>query len=213
VWGFLPLLIVSMLFLATSIPGCNKNKKYLLDGGHMIKNDHEVYWEAKHFPIVVFVDENMPGHAILGVYEAVEAWNVAVGARVFDLVPINFLERLPQGCGWIAAVYKDISNDGKWRGVQKEGTSKLCVGEVAIRPGTPWVYSGKLYTHELGHGLGLAHDHGDKRSIMHPTVFSDYPQYVMPDDVASVKQMMTANFNPMEYTLKSRLEKALLGLN
>ena len=213
VWRGLPFFIVASLLLAASIPGCHKNRKQLLDGGHLVRNDHEVYWEAKYFPIEVFVDTTMPNFAILGVYEAVSVWNGAIGKPVFVISPVDFMEELPRGCGWIAAVYKEIHTDGLWRGIQKEGTSQLCMGEVSINEGSPWVYTGKLYTHELGHGLGLAHDPGDKRSIMHQTVYSDYPQYVMPDDVASVRKMMDNTFSPMSYSVKVRIEQFLLGMN
>lgn len=212
VWAALPFCISSILLLAALVPGCHKTDKALLDGGQRVKNNYEVYWEAKYFPLSVFVDKSMPDHVILGVYEAVEDWNTAAGIPVFVPILVDFMERLPEGCGWIAAVYKDIETDGLWRGVEKPGTSKLCAGEVILDYGVLVGHSAKLYTHELGHALGLAHDPGDKRSIMHPIVYSDYPQYIMPDDMVSVKEMVVGQFRPMKHSLKARIDRFLADL-
>lgn len=127
-------------------------------------------------------------------------------------VLVDFLEELPSGCGWIAAVEKPLDTDGLWRGVEKPGTGKLCAGEVSLNVGTLHAYSAKLWIHELGHSLGLAHDYGDRRSIMYPVVYSDSPQYVMPDDAVSVRTMVTGEFVPMDADLKRRLYEFLEAL-
>jgi len=212
VCGLLPLLIVSMLFLATSVPGCIKNRNLPLDGGHLITNDQEVHWEPEYFPLPVLIDKNMPVHLIEGVYTAINVWNISTGVAVFEPVLVDPLQSLPADCGWIAAVERPLDNDGLWTSLEKPGTGQLCAGEVALSVGTLHKYSAKLWMHELGHGLGLAHDHGDRRSIMYPTVYSDSPQYIMPDDAVSVRSMVLGSFVPMSAGLKSRLYKFLEAL-
>jgi len=212
VWGLLPLLIVSMLFLATSVPGCIKNRNLPLDGGHLITNDQEVHWESHYFPIPVLIDKDMPDNLIEGMFVAIKVWNTSTGVAVFEPVLVDFIEALPSDCGWIAAVQRPLNNSGLWTGVEKHSTGKLCAGEVALGVGALHKYSAKLWIHELGHGLGLAHDHGDRRSIMHPTVYSDSPQYIMPDDAVSVRSMVLGSFVPMSADLKTRLYEFLEAL-
>jgi hypothetical protein len=189
-----------------------KRNKASLDGGHLIRNDQETHWEPEYFPLTVFVDKNMPDHLIVGMYDAINAWNVSTGVSVFEPVLMDFDLDLPRDCGWVAAVQKPLKTAGKWRGVEKPGTGKLCAGEVSLDVGTIHKFSAKLWIHELGHSLGLAHDHGDNRSIMYPTVFSDSPQYIMPDDAVSVRTMVLGTFVPMDADLKSQLYKYLEAL-
>jgi hypothetical protein len=177
----------------------------------MIKNSQEAYWESKYFPLPVYVDKNMPNHIIVGIYEATDVWNTRTGVNVFTPILVDFMEELPSGCGWLAAVQQTYDNDkdGYWRGIEKPGSSSICLGEVSIRHGTVHAYAAKLWIHELGHALGLAHDHGDRRSIMYPTVYSDFPQYVMPDDASSVRTMVLGTFVPMNADLKMALYRFL----
>lgn len=210
----LPFCLSSLLLTVVLIPGCLKKANTPLDGGHLILNDQETHWVASDFPLVLLVDKNMPDHIIKGIYMAASVWNIRTGVGVFAPVLMDFMEELPSGCGWIAAVEKeyDDDKDGLWRAVEKPGTSQLCAGEVSLRVGITHAFSAKLWIHELGHSLGLAHDHGDRRSIMHPTVYSDVPQYIMPDDAASVHSMVVGTFIPMSASLKSRLHRFLWEL-
>lgn len=204
---------MSTLFLvAVLVPGCMKNQKSALDGGRLTANSYEAYWEAKYFPLPVFIDTNMPNHLIVGIYDAINTWNSHVGVHVFTPVPANLQEELPKGCGWIAAVEKELPTSGLWRAVEKPGTSSFCAGEVSLDVGIIHGNSSKLWIHELGHSLGLAHDHGDKRSIMHPTVFSDYPQYLMPDDLASVRNMVNGYFQPLPASVRAEINEFLSDL-
>ena len=204
---------MSTLFLvAVLIPGCMKNQKNALDGGRLIRNSYETYWEAQYFPLPVFIDRNMPDHLIVGMYDAINTWNINTGVHVFTPVPVDLLEELPKGCGWVAAIEKDIPTSGLWRAVEKPGTSSLCAGEVSLDVGIIQGTSAKLWAHELGHALGLAHDHGDKRSIMYPIVFSDYPQYLMPDDLASVRNMVNGYFQPLPASVRLEINKFLSHL-
>ena len=66
--------------------------------------------------------------------------------------------------------------------------------------------------HELGHGFGLAHDHGDRRSIMYPIVYTDFPQYIMPDDARSVMGMSFGLFAPMSHDVRNQLNRLLADL-
>lgn len=211
-WGLLPFLIVSMLFLATSVPGCIKKHNPPLDGGHLITNNQEVHWEPQYFPLPVLIDSSMPGNRIDGMYAAIKVWNTSTGVTVFAPVLVDPSQSLPSGCGWISAVQRPLNTSGLWTSVEKPGTSKLCAGEVALDVDALHKSSQKLWIHELGHGLGLAHDHGDRRSIMYPTVYSDAPQYIMPDDAVSVRSMVLGYFVPMSADLKSRLYKFLEAL-
>jgi hypothetical protein len=70
----------------------------------------------------------------------------------------------------------------------------------------------KLFMHEIGHAFGLAHDHGDKRSIMYPTVYTDYPQYIMPDDARAVLGMSAGIFSPLSQDTRAELNQILMDL-
>jgi hypothetical protein len=190
-----------------------KNHNPPLDGGHLIANDQETHWEPEYFPLPVLIDKNMPDHLMEGMYTAINVWNISTGVAVFEPVLVDPLQPLPSDCGWIAAVERPLEDkDGLWTGLEKPGTGQLCAGEVALSVGTLHAFSAKLWMHELGHGLGLAHDHGDRRSIMYPTVYSDSPQYIMPDDAVSVRAMVLGTFVPMSADLKTRLYEFLEAL-
>lgn len=213
IWRAFPFCISAVLLLAVAVPGCLKTKTLALDGGHLIKNDYESYWEAKYFPLVVYVDTDAPEHVIQGIKDAVTMWNFRVGTEVLFADEVNFSDYIPTGCGWIAATQVDEqANDGLWRGVYKEGTSKICHGQVSIRNGVNDLNVTKLFMHELGHAFGLAHDHGDRRSIMYPVVYTDFPQYIMPDDARSVLGMSVGIFSPMERDVRDKLNRILADL-
>lgn len=184
-----------------------------LDGGHLIKNDQETHWESEYFPIMILVDQDMPLNLVEGIFIAAESWNISTGSSVFEPVLVDLRQPLPAQCGWVAAVQRPLENkDGLWTGLEKPGTGKLCAGEVALDVDDLHEFSAKLWIHELGHSLGLAHDHGDRRSIMYPIVYSDAPQYIMPDDAVSVRTMVLGTFVPMSATLKSQLYRFLEAL-
>ena len=195
------------------VPGCLRTKTLALDGGHLIKNDHESYWEPQYFPIVVYVDSNSPEKVNNGVRDAVTMWNFRTGVDVLVVDEVDFSKHLPEGCGWIAATQiPDQANSGQWKGTYKEGTSKICHGWVSVQDGVRDQNITKLFMHELGHGFGLAHDHGDRRSIMYPIVYTDFPQYIMPDDARSVMGMSFGLFAPMSHDVRNQLNRLLADL-
>lgn len=213
IWRAFPFCISAVLLSMVLVPGCLKTKQHALDGGHLIKNDYESYWEAKYFPLVVFVDTAAPEHVIQGIKDAVTMWNFRVGIDVLVADEVDFSDYIPSGCGWIAATQvDDQANDGLWRGVYKDGTSKICHGQVSIRNGVNDLNVTRLFMHEFGHGFGLAHDHGDRRSIMYPVVYTDFPQYIMPDDARSVLGMSMGIFSPMSQDVRSQLNRFLADL-
>jgi hypothetical protein len=213
IWRAFPFFLSSVLLLAAIVPGCLKTKTLLLDGGHLIKNDHESYWEARYFPLAVYIDASAPEYVIQGVKDAVTMWNFRVGTNVLSSIEMNFLEDLPKGCGWIAAVQvTEQGSAGLWRGVYKDGTSKMCNGQVSVRNGVNDHNITKLFMHEIGHAFGLAHDQGDRRSIMYPTVYTDFPQYIMPDDARAVLGMSAGIFAPLSRDTRAQLNRFLVEL-
>ena len=212
IWRAFPFCISALLLIAVIVPGCLKRHNVALDGGNTIKHDYESYWEPRYFPLLVHVDNTMPIETISSVNRAIDAWNYRAGATILVPISVDFDESLPSGCGWIAAVQKELDTSGLWRGIYKPGTSKMCHGEVSVRPEIRKSNMTKLWMHELGHALGLAHDHGDRRSIMYPVVYTDFPQYIMPDDAISVLQMSLGVFSPMEATTRAKLNRFLADL-
>ena len=213
IWRALPFCISAVFLTMVLIPGCLRNKKTALDGGQLIKNEYESYWEAKYFPLTVYIDAGSPEYVIQGAKDAITMWNFRVGTDVLSFEEMNFLENLPAGCGWIAAAQvTDQASSGLWRGVYKDGTSKLCNGQVSVRNGVNDHNITKLFMHELGHAFGLAHDPGDRRSIMYPTVYTDFPQYIMPDDARSVLGMSMGIFAPLAHDLRAQLNRFLAEL-
>jgi hypothetical protein len=213
IWRAFPFFLSTVLLLAAIVPGCLKTKTLLLDGGHLIKNDHESYWEAQYFPITVYIDSSAPAHVRAGVKDAITMWNFRVGTNVLSPTEMNFLEDLPTGCGWIAAVQvAEQESSGLWRGVYKDGTSKICNGQVSVRNGVNDQNITKLFMHEIGHAFGLAHDHGDRRSIMYPTVYTDFPQYIMPDDARAVLGMSEGIFASLSRDTRDELNQILMDL-
>lgn len=209
-WMTLPfLLVLSFIF----IPACDKNVRPPLDGGHLVKNNSEAYWEADDFPIQLYIDEGAPNYVIEATILAAEIWNTKTDRDVFDYDIIDFYADLPTGCGWVAVVHSKVAQyDGIWRGIQKEESSAVCHGQITLRNGLNQETMYKIVVHELGHALGLAHDPGDNRSIMYPSVFTDKRQYLMPDDINRVIKMVDGKFVPLKYSLKSKLERELAKL-
>jgi len=202
-----------LLLVAISIPACLQSKVLLLDGGHTIKNGFESYWNPKFFPIKVYIYSKDPLGYQEGMENAVNVWNSTLGRPVFQAKRMDFTKVLPKGCGWVASVLvPDLDTAGLWKGKYYPETSELCKGQVSISPKVKASNIIKIFVHELGHSLGLAHDKGDKRSIMYPIVFTDYPQYIMPDDSYSVLNMMKGNFTPLPDGKRAKFQELIQSL-
>jgi hypothetical protein len=191
-----------------------RGKPPLLDGGRTIKNGYEAYWHPEHFPIKVYIDTRDPIEFQEGMETAASIWNLTLGLDLFEPVKVDFGKTTVTGsCGWVASqVVHDLSTSGLWRGEYYPGTSEICFGWVYIQPDIKKNNIIKIFIHELGHSLGLAHDEGDKRSIMYPKVYSDYPQYIMPDDGHSVINMAAGDFLPLPKGTRSALQYFIQSL-
>lgn len=191
-----------------------RGKTPLLDGGRTIKNDYEAYWHSENFPIKVFIDSRDPVEFQESMEIAARVWNMSLGLQVFDTERVDFSNAtITNTCGWVASqVVHDLETSGLWHGEYYPGTSEICFGQVSIQPNIKKNNIIKIFMHELGHALGLAHDEGDKRSIMHPIVFSDYPQYIMPDDGHSVISMVSGDFLPLPKGTRSALQQFIQDL-
>lgn len=171
------------------------------DGGHTIEADHESYWEAHHFPITIYIEETMTPEYKEAVYTATLVWNNMVDADVFRTEPITVGLQVPNAdCGWIVVhslpefIYK-----GLWTANYDENAPTFCSGLITLQEGVEQSSMLKIAVHELGHGLGLAHDKRDVRSIMFPSIYADMPQYLMPDDVAAVRLMVDGKFESLSF--------------
>ena len=212
--GAFPFWLSLLLLTAISVPGCLKKKDAaLLDGGHTVKHEYESYWSPESFPIVVFISDTDPEEFVTGAVSAAKIWNLTLGLPVFETHIVSFDEAAPKGCGWITmAAKEDLGPAGFWTGRYYDGTSEICYGKIDIRSNVKEKNITKIYIHELGHALGLAHDKGDKRSIMYPTVFTDYPQYIMPDDGHSIINMMTGQFTPLPKGTRAEIQRIIQSL-
>lgn len=47
---------------------------------------------------------------------------------------------------------------------------------------------------------------------MYPVVYTDFPQYIMPDDARSVLGMSVGIFSPMERDVRDKLNRILADL-
>ena len=205
--------VALLLLTAISIPGCLKRKAVLLDGGHFVKHGMESYWHPDSFPIKVYIHSKDRIEFVQGMETAVNVWNNAIGVQVFEAKRMDFTETLPKDCGWVASiVVLDLENAGYWRGRYRPNSSEICHGQISIRPTVKDNNITKVFIHELGHSLGLAHDEGHKRSIMYPVVYTNYSQYIMPDDAHSVYNMVTGEFTPLPAGTRAELQLFIQGL-
>jgi len=179
----------------------------------VIRNGYEAYWAEESFPIVVVVYENDPEDFQAAVLDAIDVWNQTVGVQVFTPVRMNYLNQVPTGCGWIATIAVDeLEFAGYWTGKFVGQTSQLCKGQISILKNVKPSNVFKVYVHELGHALGLAHDPGDKRSIMYPTVYTNAPQFIMPDDTLAVWTMTRGLFSSLPKGTRKRVQDTLADL-
>lgn len=174
----------------------------------------ESYWHPEHFPLKVYVDSRDPIEFQEGIEEAAAIWNLSLGLQVFETERVDFGNVSPtNSCGWVSSrVEHDLPTAGYWRGKYYPSTSELCYGLLTISPNVKPRNISKVFIHELGHSLGLAHDEVDKRSIMYPTVYTDYPQYIMPDDGHAVIDMMAGEFTPLPADLRAKLNDIIQAL-
>lgn len=116
----------------------------------------EINWGK--LPVRLHIEPSYPDRA--AVLKAVRVWNTWLGTDVF-LVTAN-----PVGADIVMhyTMGQLLDPAGRADHVLRNGRPFFTVTMFGVYAGNPLII-----THELGHTLGLAHDPGRERSVMHPS--------------------------------------------
>lgn len=117
------------------------------------KNPELITWAL---PILVYVPDNYPDRLRLG--QALQVWDEWLGTEVFRVTTEAKLADVTVVVGGKAFGYAGMAPHVKVNG---KISFKVLIWD-------PYYGRTDIIAHELGHVLGLAHDPGYKRSVMHP---------------------------------------------
>lgn len=169
------------------------------DGGHTIFYGHETHWNKEDFPIKVLIDAKINEESKNKFEEAITEWNDEVGGTpvfIHEYVDVDAIVK--RSCKTITIQVQEIHEGenpkiNSWDGYHSFtafNDARFCSGKIIIDDDTPVNWYQPLTVHELGHGLGLAHDEDNRFSIMYPIIRGNWaPQSITKDDKEKIVAM------------------------
>lgn len=181
----------------------------LKDGGYTMVAKHKAHWNKEDFPIVVAVDQFIDYQSKDKFVKAIKQWNKSVSTEDEPVFVVQFLDLkepyLQNVCGFIIISIEQIHGEPfnkppEWDAYHigyshKDGQGRFCRGRIRVDTDMPIEWHKEIMVHELGHGLGLAHDDENMMSIMYPIIRGiPIPQVIMKDDAEKIKKMMNGSW-------------------
>lgn len=174
------------------------------DGGYLMYNGMRQHWNKEDFPVKVIIDTNLTKSQKEDFVDAVEEWNEEVGGDVpvFVIEYKDLSSGEKQPCATMTIQEADIHAPPHDRPEKADAyhTSRLYTKDARFCRGFIYVdYDAESYiytplmVHELGHGLGLAHDTDNRFSIMYPTI-NFFPQDITKEDIKKIIEMKNGQF-------------------
>lgn len=135
-----------------------------------------LYWALNQYPLTLVIRPEIPTELRTRIVMAANVWNLVVGYTIFEIGPDRLTELSSRNTIVITGPLSESFGDHTL-GLTSLGANVMsgviqhAQMELLTNLSGPKAF--QIALHELGHALGLAHDHEDPLSVMYPYYLTD----------------------------------------